>query len=161
MARSFWRGRSGSLPEEGVGLDSRDHHRRGWLAAVVVTVTLTATGAQETMHFSIAGEITGASGAHAIRVALWNEVGFLQKPVTDLRLDAGTAARYRFVVRPGRWAISAYEDRNENGVLDMGLFGPKEPTGFSRPFRGRHKPHFEDVAIPVDHDITDANILLK
>jgi uncharacterized protein (DUF2141 family) len=149
-----------SLPDERVGPSIR-RHRRGWLAAVVATVTLTALRAQEPTHFSISGDVTGASGSHGIRVALWNEPGFLQKPVTELRLDAGNTVRYRFVVQQGRWAISAYEDRNENGVLDMGLFGPKEPTGFWRSFRGWHKPHFAEVAIPVDHDITGANIVLR
>jgi uncharacterized protein (DUF2141 family) len=64
-------------------------------------------------------------------------------------------------VRRGRWAISAFEDRNENGVLDMGLFGPKEPNGFCRPFHGRHQPHFDEVAISIDKDFTGANIVLK
>ena len=126
----------------------------------MLTVTLSATHAQEPTHFSISGEIKAASGAHTIAVALWNEREFLQRPVKELRLD-GHATRYAFVVPQGRWAISAYEDRNENGVLDMGLFGPTEPSGFWRPFRGWHKPHFEEVAILVDHDITDANIVLK
>jgi uncharacterized protein (DUF2141 family) len=69
----------------------------------------------------------------------------------------GHTARYTFVVPQSRWAISAHEDRNENGVLDTGLFGTREPSGFWRPFRGWHKPNFEEVAILVDRDIRDAN----
>jgi hypothetical protein len=36
-----------------------------------------------------------------------------------------------------------------------------ESTRFRRPFRGWHKPQFGEVAILVDHDVTDANIVLK
>jgi hypothetical protein len=57
--------------------------------------------------------------------------------------------------------VSAYEDRNENGVLDMGLFGPKEPSGFWRPFAGWHKPHFDEVVVQVDRNIADADVTLK
>jgi uncharacterized protein (DUF2141 family) len=131
------------------------------MTTIALGLMLTATQAQEPTRVSISGEITGVSGAHTIRVAIWNEGGFLQKPVQDVRLDAGRATRYTFVVPIGRWAISAYEDRNEDGVLDMGLFGPKEPNGFWRPFRSRHKPHFDEVAMLVDHDIADANIVLR
>src|SRR5205807_5889173 len=52
----------------------------------------------------------------------------------------------------GRWALSAFEDRNGNGVLDTGLFGPKEPSGFWHPFTGHHKPRFEEVAFVIDQD---------
>jgi uncharacterized protein (DUF2141 family) len=135
--------------------------RRVWVTAVALMVTVASTRAQEPTRISLSGEVRGASGAHTVRVALWSEAGFLEKPVEEVHFDAGRATRYTFLVPRGRWAISAYEDRNENGVLDMGLFGPREPNGFWRQFRGRHKPHFDEVAMPVDHDIADANIVLR
>jgi uncharacterized protein (DUF2141 family) len=57
--------------------------------------------------------------------------------------------------------VSAYEDKNGNGVLDMGLFGPKEPSGFWRPFHAWRKPRFDDVAVDVGRDIADANVTLR
>jgi uncharacterized protein (DUF2141 family) len=96
-----------------------------------------------------------------VRVALWDADGFLRKPTQDLRFDAGTTPRFHFTARPGRWAVSAYEDRNENGVLDMGVFGPKEPSGFWRPFNGWHKPRFDEVASTVDRDVANADVSLK
>ena len=131
------------------------------MATVGLGVLLLAASAQEPARVSLSGEISGMSGAHTIRVALWNELGFLQKPIQEVRFKAGSSPRFTFEVPRGRWAVSAYEDRNENGVLDMGLFGPKEPYGFWRSIQGRHKPHFDDVAMLVDRDTTDANIALR
>lgn len=57
-----------------------------------------------------------------------------------MRVELGKSPTFRFDVRPGRYALSAFEDLNGNGILDMGMFGPKEPSGFWRPFGGWHKP---------------------
>jgi len=72
-----------------------------------------------------------------------------------------TAPDFRFDLPPGSWAVSAYEDKNDNGVLDMGLFGPKEPSGFWRPFSGWHKPKFDEVAASITRDTRDADVTLK
>jgi len=73
----------------------------------------------------------------------------------------GEPAEYHFEVAPGRWALSAYDDLNDNGKLDMGAFGPKEPNGFWKPFHAWRKPRFDDVAVEVDHDIGNADIRLS
>jgi uncharacterized protein (DUF2141 family) len=117
--------------------------------------------AQTQMTVTLSGRIIGASGLHTVHVALWDAEGFLRKPVQEARFPAGDAPRFQFTVRSGRWAVSAYEDSNENGVLDMGLFGPKEPSGFWRRFNGWHKPRFDEVASDVERDISSANITLK
>ncbi|MBV8842790.1 MAG: DUF2141 domain-containing protein [Bryobacterales bacterium] len=62
-------------------------------------------------------------------VALWEADGFLKRPVQQVRIEPGAERIFRFEVPAGRWAVSAFEDRNGNGVLDMGFFGPKEPSG--------------------------------
>jgi len=36
----------------------------------------------------------------------------------------------------GKYAISVFQDVNNNGKLDIGMFGPKEPYGFSNNVRG-------------------------
>jgi uncharacterized protein (DUF2141 family) len=64
-------------------------------------------------------------------------------------------------VPPGSWAVSAFEDRNGNGTLDIGMFGPKEPTAFWRLFTKWRQPEFDEVAIAVAVDRTDAHIVLK
>jgi uncharacterized protein (DUF2141 family) len=105
--------------------------------------------------------VLAASGGHTVHVAVWDADGFLRKPVQEACIAAGTATGFRFVIRPGRWAVSAYEDKNENGVLDTGVMGPKEPSGFSRAFNGWHKPRFDEVAILVEHDVANADVRLK
>lgn len=70
----------------------------------------------------------------------------------------GAPFEYSFNVGPGRCAVSAFEDRNGNGVLDMSVFGPKEPSRFWRPFHGWRKPQFTDVAVSVNADVLAADI---
>jgi uncharacterized protein (DUF2141 family) len=128
--------------------------------AAAIWLALSPAGGEEP-GVTIAGRIPGSPRAHTVRVALWDANGFLKTPARETRIAAGAELRFQFTARPGRWAISAYEDRNENGVLDMGPFGPKEPTGFWRAFAGWHKPRFDEVASTVEHDVFNADVLLK
>ena len=112
-------------------------------------------------EFLISGTVRGASGQHTVHVAAWDAKEFLRKPILEsFSMSPATEFPYAFRVKAGRWAISAYEDRNENGKLDMGLFGPREPVGFTIPYRHRRRPRFDDVAMLVDRDINNADILL-
>ncbi len=111
--------------------------------------------------FRLSGHVIGGSGKHYLHVALWDRAGFLDQPVREIVVHPGEQAEFRFEVPRGRWALSAYDDLNDNGKLDMGAFGPKEPNGFWRAFHGWHKPHFDEVAIEVDRDILDADIHLS
>jgi uncharacterized protein (DUF2141 family) len=122
---------------------------------------LAGAAAADPAKLTIAGRVVGASDKHTVYVALWDNTSFLDRPVRQLKLAPGSDGSYRFEVAPGRWAVSAFEDRNGNGVLDMGLFGPKEPSGFWRPFHGWHKPRFDEVASQVDHNVSDADVALK
>jgi hypothetical protein len=109
---------------------------------------------------SISGKIGGASGNHPVYVALWDASGFLTKPVQQIRIEGHSTTGFQFHVPAGAWAISAYEDENENGKLDMGMFGPKEPSGFWRAFHGWHKPRFAEVSSQVSADVSNADIQL-
>lgn len=109
-------------------------------------------------YATISGKVTGGSGKHIIRVALWDARGFLHKPVKQFEIRPQAEVVFHFEASPGEWALSAYEDVNENGVLDMGSFGPKEPSGFWRSFHKWRKPEFADVSSRVSTDVTNANI---
>lgn len=137
-------------------------HRIAVQVTVVVFVMLSAAVAQRSSseQFEISGRVTGGSGKHAIFVALWDADAFLKEPVKQVRIDPQASPLFRFYVPAGRWAISAFEDENNNGVLDLGRFGPKEPSGFWRAFHGWRKPRFDDVANSVDHNVYDADIAL-
>jgi uncharacterized protein (DUF2141 family) len=113
-----------------------------------------------TLTIVISGRVLGASVTHPVYIALWDAKGFLTRPVQQVRIAVGAAPVFRFQTPAGRWALSAYEDVNGNGILDMGAFGPKEPSGFWRPFHGWRKPRFEDVAAELDRDTSDIEIRL-
>ncbi len=126
------------------------------LATIVAHV-----GAAAVQTFKLSGRVFGSSHKSVVYVALWREDGFLQRPVRQIRFEPGADLAFRFEVSAGRWALSAFEDRNGNGVLDMGLFSPKEPSGFWRPFTGRHKPRFDELASLIERDTAGADITLK
>ena len=111
--------------------------------------------------FKVLGQVLKASGKHDVHVMLWRNEGFLEKPAQQIRIKAGQKLDFRFDVPAGNWAVSAFEDTNDNGVLDMGSFGPNEPSGFWRAFKGWRKPKFEDVSSPVTQDTSTADITLK
>jgi uncharacterized protein (DUF2141 family) len=127
----------------------------------IMILALTALAFADTKSITVSGRVRGASGGHTIHVALWDADGFLRKPVQETRLAAGADTHFQFVLQSGRCAVGAFEDKNENGVLDQGMFGPKEPAGFWRSFKGWHKPRFDEVASTCDRTITDADITLK
>ena len=128
-----------------------------WLRLSLL-MALTGTAPERVI---LSGQVQGSSGQHPVYVALWSAEGFLDRPAQQLRLEPDAGVGFRFEVAPGKWALSAFEDLNGNGVLDMGWFGPKEPNGFWRPFAGGHKPSFEEVEMLVAHDTPDANIRLR
>jgi len=98
--------------------------------SIVVALTGVAGHAQAPKVFRVSGTIREASGAHTIRVHLWSAEAFSPHPRRDVLLPARDVT-FAFRVPSGRWAISAYEDLNENGTLDRGVFRPKEPSGVS------------------------------
>jgi uncharacterized protein (DUF2141 family) len=129
-------------------------------AALPLGAPITSADAGPT-SVALSGQVHGASGKHAVHVALWRREGFLEHPAREAQFPPGVAPAFHFEVPPGSWAVSAFEDRNDNGVLDMGLFGPKEPSGFWRPFNGWHRPKFDEVAALVTSDTPNAHITLK
>jgi Uncharacterized protein conserved in bacteria (DUF2141) len=133
------------------------------VAIIVVCATLSAGVARPTdsILVSLSGKVVGGSGKHVIFVALWDASGFLKRPVQQIRIEPRAEPHFQFQAPVGRWAPSAFEDENDNGILDMGTFGPKEPSGFWRPFHGWRKPHFDDVAAQIDRNTTDADIKLS
>ena len=131
------------------------------LAAALIGVVGASTSHPSSETFKLSGRVMGASGKNAVYVALWQADGFLARPAQTRRIAAGEEPMFHFDVPAGRWAISAFEDRNGNGTLDMGAFGPEEPNGFWRPFNAPRKPEFADVDSLINRDIPNANVTLK
>jgi uncharacterized protein (DUF2141 family) len=127
---------------------------------LLVAISSALSAATQPQTVTISGRITGASGNHPIYVALWDSAGFLNKPAQQVRIEPHGNTAFQFHAPAGAWAISAYEDENNNGKLDMGIFGPKEPSGFWRPFHGWHKPRFTEVSSNMTADVSNADIEL-
>lgn len=136
----------------------------GIVVYLLLAASLAVAGAQgQSQHapgITLSGMVSGASGKHPVYVALWDAASFLKKPVQQVRIEPGAPALFRFRAAAGDWALSAFEDKNEDGVLDMGAFGPKEPSGFWRAFRAWRKPRFADVSSRFDQDTPGIQILL-
>ena len=74
----------------------------------------------------------------------WLKTPF-QKLVLSSNQDLQTAS---FQVPHGKYAISIYQDLNENGQLDQAAFGiPKEPIGFGNNYKPFGKPKFDAALI--------------
>ncbi|MEZ0487756.1 DUF2141 domain-containing protein [Fibrella aquatica] len=57
-----------------------------------------------------------------------------------------------FEVDPGEYALAVFHDVNSNGKIDMRLFVPREPYGFSNNIRPRFSaPKFADCRVQIGH----------
>ena len=92
-------------------------------------------------------------GKGTVMVAIWNdEKTFLKQPYLSQSQKADSSTLdFSFVLPDGEYAISLYQDINDNKKLDVGIFNiPKEPIGFGNNFRPRFSaPNFKDCAISV------------
>jgi uncharacterized protein (DUF2141 family) len=69
----------------------------------------------------------------------------------DVRAEAGETVVTLRGIRPGTYAVEAYQDINANDKMDTSWIGlPEEPFGFSRDASPHlHKPRFRDVQFTV------------
>lgn len=117
--------------------------------------------------FVISGRVTGCTGEHPVSAAVYDHrvfepgsqpiAGILRRP-QEIR---DGIVEFSFAVPMGVYTITAFEDENGNGELDMGWFGPKEPSQFYRRFTAWRAPRFDDVSFTVDKDLGGAVIALR
>lgn len=77
-------------------------------------------------------------------------------PMASFKAPAKTpAVTFALKLAPGEYAFCVYQDANDNGDLDTGLFGiPKEPFGFSN-YDGKSPPgKFERHKLVISKDET-------
>jgi uncharacterized protein (DUF2141 family) len=74
----------------------------------------------------------------------------------------GGTARLIFTLPPGRYAVVAFHDANDNGQLDTNILGiPTEGYAFSRDARGlMSAPSFDSAALELPESGTRATITL-
>ena len=87
-------------------------------------------------------------GKGSIFLEIFNsKAPFFKKPIVSKSVVASESTiEINFDLPEGEYAIAAYQDLNNNKILDRGLFGmPKEPFAFSNNFRPLwSEPTFDD-----------------
>jgi uncharacterized protein (DUF2141 family) len=93
---------------------------------------------------------------------------FLKKSLQTQKIDLSKVAALDPLmvtfkdVPPGTYAVSAYQDANENGRLDRNWIGmPKEDWGMSNNPRPWRKPRFDEAKFEVKAPETTITIPLK
>ena len=86
---------------------------------------------------------------------------WLKSPFRRITLPADESFRTASLNVPlGKYAVSIYQDLNENGKLGMNFLGiPKEPVGFGNNYKPFGKPNFESALI--DYTATSKPELIK
>lgn len=74
---------------------------------------------------------------------------WLESPLKEVKLTTDADAKtVSFQVPFGTYAVSVYQDTDDNGELDTNFLGiPKEPIGFGNNYKPFGKPKFESAAI--------------
>jgi uncharacterized protein (DUF2141 family) len=123
--------------------------RKSLLACALAAATLPALATELT--FEVAG-VEGAEGQ--VMVALYDEAGYLRKPLKGVRLAPGgkTVSGTFGEVPSGFYAVIAFHDENANGKLDRNLIGiPIERLGYSNNAKGMMGPaSFADAKVEVN-----------
>lgn len=116
-----------------------------------------AAGSAQAADLTLQLQAVRADDGH-VMVALFDAAdSFLKRPLMAQQVAAARRApdgslRLVFAgLAPGRYALTAYHDRNGNGKLDTNLMGlPTEPYGFSNAAKANFgPPTFDEAAVTV------------
>jgi uncharacterized protein (DUF2141 family) len=108
------------------------------------------------------------SSKGTIKLCLFNkETGFPEKPNLAIKCINSIAVKGAMQiiiegVTPGKYAISAHHDENNDGKVNTNFFGiPKEPTGASNGAKAKMgPPKFEAAALVIEKNKTQISIAL-
>ena len=77
---------------------------------------------------------------------VFSKKDFLEKSIqTKSAIISGNKIFVEFDLPPGEYAVSSYQDVNDNGKLDRYFIGkPKEPYGFSNNVKPFGPPSYKD-----------------
>ena len=136
-----------------------------FLALFTLQGILNISKADDHLH-TVSGSITGCSTKHSVHVMIYEESGFndgmnhSQEAIIEPTKSDSCSVPFSFNKPTGSYALSSFEDKNNNGKLDFFFFIPKEPAGFYK-FSGMGAPKFENMKIDVNGDINDIEIVLQ
>ena len=139
--------------------------RSACIAAIAGSLAATAP--------ALAGDLTVNVGpdksrqAGMLMVALFAAAAGWMKPeeahaLVRVEPDAATGEIVLRDLPPGRYALMAFVDANNNGALDRDADGrPIEPHGFSGDHGDDDQPDFEDAVIEVGEEDASTTITLE
>jgi uncharacterized protein (DUF2141 family) len=142
--------------------------RMDFILALTVSLSATLAFAPHTVRAApVEVSVLGVPAAKGhVRVQLCTRDTFLRR-VCPYRGEA-TASVGATVVRfdgvaPGRYAVQAFHDETDQGVVHQNLLGiPRERIGFSNDASlGLRGPRFEDAAFPVGTETARVNLTLR
>lgn len=140
---------------------------RATLSFAVPALSLALTvGAEPIQSITLVVRVLGIESAKGVVVAAlycskndWLQAGKWYA-ATNVPPKNGTTISFANVTED-RCAVSVFQDENSSGSLDIGLFGPKEPYGFSRnPKPKIGPPSFDDCAIEITSNF-EVDIFLR
>lgn len=118
------------------------------LTIILMILAISTSFAQQSSLDVVVTNIQKGKGK--VVVAIYdNPSDWLETPFRETLLstdeESNTAS---FDVPPGNYALSIFQDTNENGELDTRIFGiPKEPIGFGNNYKPFGKPDFKSALI--------------
>lgn len=132
----------------------------------LAALTLAAASPPEPAGQTVAVDVANVrSAAGHIKVDVCTRETFLKQCPWSALVKArpGTVSVEIHGIPPGRYAIQAFHDSNDNGECDQGLFGiPTEAIAFSNDaMRGLSRPKFDNAAFTVGNAPVLLNIHLR
>lgn len=118
--------------------------------AVFILVATTQSLGQQQMDLQISNI---KKGSGEVVIELYDkESEWLEKPFREVKLSPGDELQtVSFDIPHGNYAISMYQDTNENEELDRNFIGiPKEPVAFGNNHRPFGEPDFESSSVTFD-----------
>ncbi|OGI11492.1 MAG: hypothetical protein A2Y40_01570 [Candidatus Margulisbacteria bacterium GWF2_35_9] len=106
----------------------------------------------------ISGSISGLSGRYPIIVSIYNEQFWSdRKPLEQMVLSVDEKNKtFEFIVSDNDYGLVVVEDKDNNGKMSFGLFGPSEPAkvyNLNKIVFG--PPNFDDFKFNVSVDVKD------
>jgi len=136
------------------------------ISIIIVLFLLTKAAFPQNNSGTITGSIKHSAEAK-IYVFLTNENTFgtpftgIQKLVLEPEKRKGTI-NFRFEnITYGKYCIRCFQDKNNNGKLDKGLFGPSEPWCLSWKSKKKFPFGFSDVEFELKSECKNINLGLS
>ncbi len=135
---------------------------------LLTAILLMSSQVPEVRTFSVSGTVSRIKADGILYVRLFSRTAFENESDAGFSFSKRVKKKDEDVsfcfenVPAGMYAVRCFLDKNENGIIDMGLFGPKEPYGFcmekskiSRP------PEFNELSFDISGNLDGIRIVLK